>query len=202
MTRSRPASDAGFTLVEALVSLFVFSLIAAGSVLMLMQSVDTQNRVQAAQAALREVQNTRAMLAGDLAQYVGREVREADGRVRPRLIGGDADTPLAFVRTLAEPDPERGAVTRLALVEYAFLDGRIVRRTRTHLDAGPATVMADRVLVSDAGEPRFEFYDGVTWRDVWLVGSPGAAPPQAVALVFQSPRYGEIRIEALVGLGA
>jgi len=201
MNSTAPPHDAGFTLVEALVSLLVFSLIAAGSVLMLMQSVDTQNRVGDAQAALREVQNVRALLSSDLAQYVGRETREADGSVRPRMIGGDADTPLAFVRAGAEPDAERGALTRLALVEYDFEDGAIVRRMRSRLDAGPTTEMSERVLVADAGAPRFEFFDGQTWREQWLIGSQGASPPRAVALVFQSRRYGEVRVEALVGLG-
>ncbi len=196
------ASEAGFTLVEALVSLFVFSLIAAGSVLMLTQSVDTQRRVSDAEASLREVQNARALLATDLAQYAGREVREPNGRGRPRFIGGDAETPLAFVRAAGEPDPERGAATRLALVEYGFDEGAIVRRTRATLDRVDETEMVERVIVADAGDARFEFFDGVTWREQWLAGGAGATPPRAVALVFTSTRYGEIRIEALVGLGA
>jgi type II secretion system protein J len=195
------SKDSGFTLVEALVSLFVFSLIASGSVLMLMQSVDTQNRVGEAQAGLRELQNVRALLSADLSQYVSREVREADG-IRPRMIGGDADMPLAFVRASAESDPGGGAQTRLALVEYDFEDGKIVRRSRSRLDAGADAEMSERVIVAEAGEPRFEFYDGVTWRQQWLVGTAGAAPPRAVALVFDSRRYGEVRIEALVGLGS
>nr|WP_281721933.1 type II secretion system minor pseudopilin GspJ [Nitrosomonas nitrosa] len=195
------SGESGFTLVEALVSLFVFSLIAAGSVLMLTQSVDTHRRVAEAEVSLREVQNVRLVLAADLAQYVGREVREPDGHGRPRFIGGDADTPLAFVRAAGEPDPERGARTRLALVEYDFEDGSIVRRTRTALDVIEQQDMATRVLVADAGEARFEFFDGVTWREQWLAGSAGSSPPRAVALVFHSSRYGEVRIEALVGLG-
>lgn len=199
MTRAH--ADSGFTLVEALISLFVFSLVAAGSVLMLMQSVDTQNRVGEAQAALTEVQAARATLSADLAQYVPREIREANGSVRPRLIGGDADMPLAFVRAGAEPDPERGAVTTLALVEYRFVDGQIVRRSRQQLEAGEQAVMAERVIVADAGAPRFEFYDGAAWRQEWLVGARSASPPRAVALVFTSRRYGEVRIEALVGVG-
>lgn len=202
MSAPRPRRDAGFTLVEAIVSLFVFSLIASGSVLMLMQSIDTQERVGRAQTALREAQNVRALLSADLAQFVAREVREADGTIRPRFIGGDADMALSFVRAAGEPDPERGARTRLALVEYAFIEGAIVRRSREQLDAGPDTVMSQRIVVIDAGEPRFEFFDGVTWRDQWLMGSAGSAPPRAVALVFRSQRYGEMRIEALVGLGA
>jgi hypothetical protein len=87
-------------------------------------------------------------------------------------------------------------------VEYDFEDGKIVRRSRSRLDAGADAEMSERVIVAEAGEPRFEFYDGVTWRQQWLVGTAGAAPPRAVALVFDSRRYGEVRIEALVGLGS
>lgn len=199
--REAVRTDAGFTLVEALVSLFVFSLVAAGAVLMLGQSVATQGRVQDAQAALREVQNTRALLIGDLSQYVGREVRAADGSVRPRLIGGDAEMALAFVRASAEPSAEGRPATRVALVEYTFVDDKIIRRTRANLDDGGAA-MTERVIVADAEAARFEFYDGISWREQWLVGSAGSAPPRAVALVFTSRRYGEVRIEALVGLGA
>ena len=198
MTRAR--ADSGFTLVEALISLFVFSLVAVGSVLMLMQGVDTQNRVGEAQAALTEVQVMRATLSADLAQYVPREIREANGSVRPRLIGGDSDMPLAFVRAGAEPDPERGAITTLALVEYRFIDNRIVRRSRQTLEAGEQTAMAERVIVAAAGAPRFEFYDGVAWRREWLVGAQSDPPPRAVAIVFTSPRYGEVRIEALMAV--
>lgn len=200
MNARQSPNDAGFTLVEALVSLFVFSLIAAGSVLMLMQSVNTQARVGEAQAALRDVQNARAILSADLAQYVAREVREADGRVRPRLIGGDADTPLSFVRAAAEPDGERGATTSLALVEYAFVDGALVRRTRTRLDAAPQGEMMESVVVANAAGARFEFFDGATWREQWLVGVQGGAPPRAIALIFNSDRYREVRIEIAVGV--
>jgi general secretion pathway protein J len=202
VSENRTRGDAGFTLVEAIVSLFVFSLVAAGSVVMLMQSVDTQDRVGRAQLALREVQTTRALLASDLAQFVARETREADGSVRPRFIGGDDDAPLAFVRAAAEPGDEASSRTRLALVEYVFEDGAIIRRSREQLDAGPDTTMSERVIVTDAREPRFEFFDGVAWRPQWLMGSAGSSPPRAVALVFQSPRYGEVRIEALIGLGS
>jgi type II secretion system protein J len=198
---ARLAPDSGFTLVEALVSLFVFSLIAAGSVLMLMQSVDTQTRVGEAQAALRELQTARALLSGDLAQYVGRQAREPQS-MRPRFIGGDADTPLAFVRAAGEPDPEHGGRTSLALVEYDVVGETLVRRTRAQLDAAATMVMPERIVLNGVSDARFEFFDGLRWHDQWLVSGQGAPPPRAVALLFRSERYGEVRIEALVGLGA
>ena len=45
--------EAGFTLVEALVSLFVFALVAGGCVAMLGQTVEAQGRVGDAQQELR-----------------------------------------------------------------------------------------------------------------------------------------------------
>ena len=180
---ARAQKDAGFTLVEALVSLFVFSLIASGCVAMLMQSVESQRRVGQAHEALRQLQTTRALLSDDLAQLVLRDVRELEGR-RPRFIGGDADAPLAVVRAGAEPGAARQASTALTLVEYRFADGQLIRASRGDLDSGAP--MAERVLMSDAGAPRFEFFDGTAWRENWLVGPGGGAPPRAVALIVQS----------------
>jgi general secretion pathway protein J len=197
---ARAPRDAAFTLVEALVSLFIFGLISAGCVAMLMQSVDSQRRVGEAQEALREVQVARALIEADLQQIAPRPVREADGRVRPAFIGGDADTALAFVRAAAEPDAQRGMVTSLAFVEYRIEDGRLMRRSRAYLDAGANTPVAERVVLAHADDMHFEFYDGRAWREQWLSASRAEPLPRAVALVFKAPRYGDVRIEALLGL--
>lgn len=196
---ARAANDSGFTLVEALVSLLVFSLIASGCVAMLMQSVESQRRVGAAHETLRELQTTRALLANDLAQLVLREVRGEDGARQPRFIGGDAAAPLQFVRASAEPGEPHARATALSLVTYRITENAVIRASRADLDSGEA--MTERVMLSDVEGARFEFFDGSAWREAWLVGPGGGAPPRAVALVFESPRYGAMRLEAIVELG-
>lgn len=196
---ARAPNEAGFTLVEAMVSLFVFSIIALGCVAMLMQSVDSQRRVSEAHEALRELQTARALLAGDMAQLVARDVRQADGTRRPSFVGGDAGTALSFVRAAAEADAARGAVTTLSYVEYTIEDDQIVRTSRAYLDANDVTPTVERVIFARAADAHFEFHDGIEWREQWTsIG--GQAPPRAVALVATVPRYGEVRLEALVGL--
>ncbi len=194
----RPTSDAGFTLVEALVSLFVFGLIAAGSVAMLMQSVDSQRRVSLAQGMLRDVQVARALFSGDVAQIVAREVRAIDGTRRPSFIGGDETIALAFTRGAAEPSENGGASTNLAYVEYVIEDDQLLRRSRVFLDATDQTPITERVVLSDVRDVRFEFYDGFNWRGEWVVRNRDQAMPRAVALIATAPRYGEIRINALM----
>jgi general secretion pathway protein J len=202
---SRPAPSVhgqdGFTLVEALVSLFVFSLIAVGCTVLLMQGVESQRRVAAAQASLRELQTARSLFTNDMLQLAPRRVRQAEGGHTP-MFAGAAEEGVAFVRAAAEPAAE-GTRTQLAYVMYAIEDGRVVRRSRALLDeAQPdGAAMVERVIFAQAEEARFEFYDGAEWRPQWQATTAGATP-RAVALALRLPRYGVIRIEAATGAGS
>jgi general secretion pathway protein J len=175
--------------------------VAAGCTALLMQSVASQGRVAEAHEALREMQTARALLAGDAAHIVARSVREADGTRRPALVGGDARTPLAFVRVTAEPDGAGGAATGLAYVEYAFRDGAVIRRSRTLLDPASDAPASERVVLSGAQNPHFAFFDGAEWRDAWASTATTVQPPRAIALIATLPRYGEVRMDVYVGLG-
>lgn len=197
---ARAESEAGFTLVEALVSLFVFGLIAAGSVAMLVQSAQSQRSVSEAQAALAELQTTRALLAADMLQLAPRQAHDADGRARPSFVGGDDAVALGFTRAMAEPDEAGASVTSLVYVEYLVRDGALVRRTRQALDATAATTSSERVMIAHADAIAFEFFDGAQWRQQWRASGSVSAPPRAVALVADLPRYGRVRVQALVGL--
>ncbi|MGE3248965.1 MAG: GspJ family type II secretion system protein [Hyphomonadaceae bacterium] len=188
--------DAGFTLVEALVSLFVFSLIASGSVLLLMQSVESQRRIGEVHESLRELETARALFSADVIQMAARSVREADGTRAPAVVGGGPGGDLAFVRAAGEPDGAGAAVTSLIRVRYRFRDGALVRLSRGTLDAASPDDDVARIVLASAGEGRFEYFDGARWHAEW--GSLGA--PRAIALIAQTPRYGEIRIEAATGL--
>jgi general secretion pathway protein J len=176
-------------------------MIAAGCASMLMQSVDSQRSISSAHEALRDLQTTRALLAGDLMQAAPRAVRSAEGSRRPEFLGGDEDIGLAFTRAAAEPDPNAGAVTTLLYVEYAVHDGALVRRTRAYPDALPDSAPLERVVMRDVSSARFSFYDGVSWGEGWASAGYGGALPRAVALEVETRRYGKVRILTLVGLG-
>lgn len=194
--------QSGFTLVEAMVSLFVFALLATGSVTMLMQSVDTQKRVVSAEESLRELQTIRALLASDVAQIIPRRVRGNDGGPAGfEGLGGGAERErrMILVRGVGDADPVAAAVTSLVVVEYLVDDqGRLLRRTRESLNAGAEPVSRERLLLEGARNIRFAFHDGVGWRDTWSVAS--GSPPEAVAVIATLPRYGDVRVSAYAGL--
>jgi general secretion pathway protein J len=78
--------DAGFTLVEMLVALVIFSLMAAAGVGLLRSSVDLQGVVNHRLAGLSSVARLDNLLASDLRQVLNRPSRAPDG-LRPAFVG-------------------------------------------------------------------------------------------------------------------
>jgi type II secretion system protein J len=188
MSNERLTSDAGLTLVEALVSLLVFSLVSAGAVLLLTQSVSAQRQIREAQAELRDVQMTQALLAADLAQIVDRRVRGPDNGFAPSFSGG-GDALMRFVRA----DPDHGG---LAAIEYSVRDGALVRRMVRDVNSVKGETSDERVLLADVSDVQISFSDGNRTHSSWA--RPGGGAPRVVTVSFTSPRYGAMRIDALV----
>ncbi len=194
----RADPEAGFTLVEALVSLLIFSLIAGGGVLLLSQTLQAQGRVEAAQEELRAIQSARALLTADFAQITPRAVRE-QGKPPFIFAGvGGAKPAMTFVRAAGKPGAPDQVTTQLVVVAYRIAeDGSLVRITRDAIDPGPNSIERKRTVVAAPGETKFEFNDGSGWRSDW----PSTyAIPSAVAITLTLPRYGQVRLQALTGL--
>jgi len=191
--------EAGFTLVEALVSLFVFALVAGGCVAMLGQTVQAQGRIGDAQEELRVVQSARALLVADMTQLTPRIIRNDGDQGRVFIGVGGVQPDIRFVRAAGESGADDQLSTSLVAVEYTLdAEGRLVRRTRNVLDPGAEPDVRERTLLTGAQDVRFEFHDGSGWREDW--SSAGLLIPRAVAIVATLPRYGRVRLQALTGL--
>lgn len=196
---ARAPNDAGFTLVEALVSLFIFAMVAGGGVLLLSQTLLAQADVEEAQEGLRELQSARALLVSDLAQITPRVTRDSG---RPpfafHAVGG-ALPEMSFVRAQGEPGSDDQISTSLVVVSYSLdEEGRLVRSTRAAIDPGSNAVTRDRAVLASAADVSFAFHDGLGWRADW---PPSLyAIPRAVAIDVTLPRYGKVRLQALTGL--
>ena len=76
----------GFTLVEMLVALGIFAVLAAAGVGVLRSSIDVQGAVDTKLTALSGIARLNAMLSNDLGQAVDRPSR-ASRAVRPAFVG-------------------------------------------------------------------------------------------------------------------
>ncbi len=83
MSDDLPPKDAGFTLVELLVALFVFSLISLAGVTLLRSSADGQIALKERLGSHSAQMRTVNLLEADLAQAVPRQVRNSSGDLQP-----------------------------------------------------------------------------------------------------------------------
>ncbi|KTE22657.1 type II secretion system protein GspJ [Sphingopyxis sp. H050] len=167
--------ERGFTLVEMLVALSIFAVIAAMGVGLLRSSVDTQDAVQARLKGMSGINRLRAVMANDLAQAVQRPTRGPAGEAVPAFIG--SSTGFAFVHAGAGADDgsPRPSVER---VGYALVGGEWRLVTQPMLD-GKALSDGDRLIGEVAGVAvRYRDAQG-GWSDSWT-SEPGDRLPRAV----------------------
>ena len=167
--------ERGFTLVEMLVALSIFAVIAAMGVSLLRSSVDTQNAVQARLQGMSGINRVRAVMANDLAQAVQRSTRGQAGEPVPAFVG--SSNGFAFVHAGAgsldgspRPNVER--------VGYALTGGEWRRATQPMLD-GTALSDGDR-LIGDVTAAAVRYRDAQgNWSESWN-SDPGDRLPRAV----------------------
>ena len=147
----RAASDsgkkrAGFTLVEVMIALLVFALLAGAGALVLGQSIETRFAVKANADRVAALQRTRALLRADLAQATARRVRGPTGRPAPQAIMGPQQPgdPLLVLARSGWSNPDAAPRASVQRVEYRLVEDRLERRVAPYLDGargGPPQVL-------------------------------------------------------------
>ena len=127
----------GFTLVEVLVALAIFALIASAGVGLLSFAIDNRLAVRDASERTAAFQRARALMRADLGQAAPRRVRGADGAPQAAFeLGGEA---LFAVTRRGWINPGEARRASMQRVEYRLVEGRLERRVRERLDgARPA----------------------------------------------------------------
>lgn len=180
-------------MVEVLVALAIFAMLAAAAVGVMAWSVDQQGALRTRMGRLGELQRAHALLKADLSQAALRRTRRADGGAERSAFSaappGDPARPLfAFTRrgwTNSDAMPRAS----MQYVEYRLVEGRLERSARAMLDgaaAGTPQVVLDGVESAQA-----HFHSYRQWSDGW--GGGVTALPAAVRLDLQLKDLGRVR---------
>lgn len=192
--------QAGFTLVEMLVALLIFGMIAAAGVAMLSFSVRAQGATGAKLDEVAALNRTLSILSADLAQAVVRPTRDERGVVRPAFTGeagGTADPMLRVVRG-GWSNLDAAARSGLQKVAYRVANGVLERIAYPQLDgAGP---LAPAALLTGVADARLRYRYRGAWSDRWD-GAAGAPLPDAVELRIARIDRRQYRQLFLVGTG-
>lgn len=177
---SVPQPQSGFTLVEMMVALAIFAILASAGVGMLRASVDTQAAVDQRLAEVGSLGRLEAVLTSDLAQALDRPSRGPSGE-RPAFEGDP--TGLRMVRT-GHANLDEAARSELQRVEWRSAAQAITRSGYTNVDGGDDTPAIAR-LAKDVRRAAFRYRlaDG-SWTASFR-SSPRQALPSAVELSLE-----------------
>ena len=198
-------AEAGVTLVETLVALFVIALMATAGAVMTNQSLRGARAVETRGAAAAELSTALSLISADLAAYADRSSQDASGAEPPNAFEGYAPRHdgrlMIFVRNGWE-NPAGDVRGDLQRVEYLFRDGALIRRSWQAPDPGPNTDFVDQTLLSGIQKIDAQFGRADEWQSEWGAAiSASRAAPQKVELKISFSPDDIITARYLIGAG-
>ena len=193
----------GFTLIEIIIAIAIFSLLALGAN-SLLSNVTKSNEVAAArEAKFEQLQRAMLLIERDFLQIQQRIPRTQGIENKLVITGGefefesDADG-IGFVRGGWRNPQLRLKRSSLQNVVYRVQENRLERLHTNFVDATIGTEPFVRVLLEDVTDFKVELLREMTTDLDWSDTIPDVDLPLAIAITITSETFGEIRREFLV----
>ncbi len=185
--------SAGFTLLELLVSLAIFALLATMAYSALNTVLNARKEVEQRAARLTELQTAFMVMQRDIEEAVARPVRDDLGDEQAALKGGGVGTGVLTLTRTGWRNPLGVARSDLQRVDYVFSKQQLLRESWSTLDRGPGNEPYVEILIDgvSAVELRFMGQDR-QWVGYWPPDASNNAENQDAVLM---PRAIEISVD-------
>ncbi len=147
----------GFTLLEILIALFIFTIVALIMTKSLHSILMTQERTEIAAEQLREMQTALLLLSRDLDQALDRPISGPDGRIESAFLGTRQTMTLTH-GGIANPNGKLQS-SALQRTRYRFEKNQLIRDTWQQLDQAPRSLPQSRVLLKEIKDLNFRYLD-------------------------------------------
>lgn len=182
-------NKSGFTLIEILIALFIFTILSMLLMAGLHNVINLQGGTERNAERLRKLQMALLIVSRDIEQAVNRPITNSSGK-EERAFKGSAQNITFTHGGLANPN---GAVLRSSLqrTRYESHDHALWRVTWPVLDQAPTTKPQERSLLDGVDEIRFQFLDkkGHLQHD-WPGEGSSDALPIAVKIILTISNWG------------
>lgn len=195
----------GYTLIEIMIALSVFAIIATITASVMIHVFDVRSRVAAQAEQLGELQLAVSLLTHDVTQFIPHTVRTQDMHVFAAFIGSHEH--MEFTRSgVANP---KGVAAKSSLERVAFLcqGSQLIRRTWSPLDTVNRHVYEDRVLLSHLQACTFDYisrYHQILpdWRAYKIEENRAEEViPSAVRVTIKSAKWEAITVLLILPVG-
>jgi len=202
-----------FTLIELLLALGIFSILALLAYGGLNSVLNTRETVTIESSRLAEVQRGFVRLARDFSQVSPRAVRDNFGDVQPAIHTGSDIYSYAYKNDQTGETVEEKAIVLIELtvagkrllpgqkrsslqrIAYAVHDNSLLRLNWSVLDRAQDSKPYISVMLSDVEKLKFRFLkSNGEWLDSWAIDEVGLQElPIAVEVTFEDKKWGALR---------
>ena len=173
----------GFTLIEVLISLVIFSIILTITSIFLTSSIDTLGISQSKSQKIKDIGTASILFRRDVRQSANLPIRNFEffDQTFNTMYSQVNSNKLSFVSLNKSSD---GYTTNY--IEYEFIDNNLVRRQ--FFVANPADINQQQSieLLKNVSQGEFEFYTSNRWFNYWPVNqSSDKRLPRLIRIKFK-----------------
>lgn len=190
----------GFTLMELLISLAVFSVLSVMAYSGLRTVLDSRVHTEQQADRLIDLQRAFTFLGRDIEQTTARSVRDYFGDEKAAFIGAPFGENIIELTRGGWANPNTQYIKRSTMerVIYRYSDEKLIRRSLAKLDQTEEVFSGERELLSDIKEFKIRYFDSaLQWHDTWPPDFGEDANlnslPRAVEVTIDYKGFGEVR---------
>jgi general secretion pathway protein J len=188
----------GFTLIEILIALTIFAIVATITSSSLYYAFTTRTRVTAQMDQLSTLQLTISLLQQDISQTVPRAVRGNEMHLFPAFIGRPEY--VEFTRDGNNNPKSAEQRSTLKRIAWLCLNGSLIRRSWNRLDPINRNVHQDQILLHQVKQCHFNYLNQALqvlheWRPEAVTQNQKLEPlPKAVQINMTLNHWGEMNL--------
>lgn len=191
--RSTTFGSHGFTLLELLVAISVFSVIGLGAYQMLQTIIDSHDRVRSTSDGYVSLNLAFSIIQRDFNQYTSRSIRDLYGEPLPPMVFDNEEMVVEFTRA-GWSNPAGRTRSSLQRVAYSvdYDKGELTRHFWKVLDRAEDSEPVSRVILTAVEDFRVTGFQTEDEEDVFSLDDETPVAPRAVEVTIAIESLGEL----------
>ncbi len=197
ITPARCTQARGFTLIEVVIAMAIFAILAALAYGGLQSVIDSKTHTEAELERLQAVQMSMLTLSNDLQQIAPRDAQDALGGNLDKLSTQSSEYLVEFTRG-GWRNPAESPRSSLQRVAYKLDEDRLIRIYWSHVDRADEELRVERVLIDNIESLQLRFLnEQQEWTQDWpeasvLASGSNSPLPLAIEATLNTHDWGEI----------